>query len=161
MYWFLPNINMNQPQVYICPLLLKPPSHLPSPSHLSRLIEFWFEVPESHSVVSNSLWPHGLHSPWNSPGQNTGVGSLSLLLGIKPTQGLKPGPHTAGRFFTSWATREVLSSLWTLVIFTMEIIINLEEISLLSSSSKIFIHREAKVSLKKNVRLNKSKVTQE
>ena len=42
---------------------------------------------ESHSVVSNSLRPHGLYSPWNSPGQNTGVGSLSLLRGIFPTQG--------------------------------------------------------------------------
>ena len=41
---------------------------------------------ESHSVMSNSLWPHGLHSPWNSPGQNTGVGSHSLLQGIFPTQ---------------------------------------------------------------------------
>ena len=49
---------------------------------------------ESHSVVSNSLWPHGLYSPWNSPGQNTGVGSHSLLQGIFPTQGLNPGfPH--------------------------------------------------------------------
>ena len=46
---------------------------------------------ESHSVVSHSLWPHGLYSPWNSPGQNTGVGSLSLLQGIFPTQGLSPG----------------------------------------------------------------------
>ena len=36
----------------------------------------------------------GLYSPWNSPGQNTGVGSLSLLPGIFPTQGLDPGlPH--------------------------------------------------------------------
>ena len=34
---------------------------------------------ESHSVMSNSLPPHGLYSQWNSPGQNTGVGSLSLL----------------------------------------------------------------------------------
>ena len=34
---------------------------------------------ETRSVVSNSLRPHGLYSPWNSPGQNTGVGSLSLL----------------------------------------------------------------------------------
>ena len=32
------------------------------------------------------LQPHGLYSPWNSPGQNTGVGSLSLLQGIFPTQ---------------------------------------------------------------------------
>ena len=48
-------------------------------------------VCESHSFVSNSLHPHGLHSPWNSPGKNTGVSSLSLLLGIFPTQGLNPG----------------------------------------------------------------------
>ena len=46
---------------------------------------------ESHSVVSNSLRPHELHSSWNSPGQNTGVGSLSLLQGIFPTQGSNPG----------------------------------------------------------------------
>ena len=32
--------------------------------------------------------------PWNSSGQNTGVGSLSLLQRIFPTQGLNPGlPH--------------------------------------------------------------------
>ena len=31
---------------------------------------------ESHSVVSSSLWPYGLYSPRNSPGQNTGVGSF-------------------------------------------------------------------------------------
>ena len=40
---------------------------------------------ESGLVVSNSLQPHGLYSPWNSPGQNTGVGSLSLLQGIFTT----------------------------------------------------------------------------
>ena len=42
-------------------------------------------------VASNSLQPHGLYSPWNSPGQNTGVGSRSLLQGIFPTQGLNLG----------------------------------------------------------------------
>ena len=46
---------------------------------------------ESRSVVSNSLQPHEMYSPWYSPGQNTGVGSLSLLYGIFPTQGLNPG----------------------------------------------------------------------
>ena len=46
---------------------------------------------ESHSVVSDSLQSHGLHSPWSSPGHNTGVGSLSLLQGIFPTQGSNPG----------------------------------------------------------------------
>ena len=42
----------------------------------------------------DSLCPQGLYSPWNSPGQNTGVGSLSFLQGIFPTQGSIPGlPH--------------------------------------------------------------------
>ena len=49
---------------------------------------------KSRSVMSDSLQPHGLYSPRNSPGQNTGVGSLSLLQGIFPTQGSNPGlPH--------------------------------------------------------------------
>ena len=54
---------------------------------------FLEEVKESESctVVSNSLQPHGPYSPWNSPGQNTGVGCFSLLQGIFPTQGLNPG----------------------------------------------------------------------
>ena len=43
---------------------------------------------ESNSVMSDSLRPHGLYSPWNSPGQNTGVGGFSLLQGIVLTQGL-------------------------------------------------------------------------
>ena len=34
--------------------------------------------------MSNSLQPHGLYSPWNYPGQKTGVGSLSLLQGSNP-----------------------------------------------------------------------------
>ena len=107
---------------------------------------------ESSSVVSDSWRPHGLHSPWNSPGQNTGVGSCSLLQGIFPTQGSNPGlphcrrilyclshqvsprilewvawpvsrgssqprnwtrvPYIAGRFFTSWATREAQVFMW-------------------------------------------------
>ena len=69
--------------------------------------QFWERVPglrwtPKGSVMSDSLEPLGLYSPWNSPGQNTGVGSLSLLQGIFPTQ----VSRTAGRFFTSWATLE-------------------------------------------------------
>ena len=51
----------------------------------------------SHSVMSDSLQPHGLQPtrllcPWNSPGKNIGVGCHSLLpQGIFPTQGLNPG----------------------------------------------------------------------
>ena len=41
---------------------------------------------ESHSVVSNSLLQYGLYSPWDSPGQSAGMGS------IFPTQGSNPGP---------------------------------------------------------------------
>ena len=52
---------------------------------------------ETGSVASDSLRPHGPYSPWNSPGQNTGVGSLSLLQGIFQTQGSNPGlPHCTG-----------------------------------------------------------------
>ena len=40
---------------------------------------------ESRSVMSNSWQPHGLYSPWNSSGQNTGVGNLPFLIPrIKP-----------------------------------------------------------------------------
>ena len=59
--------------------------------HFCFLIFFFLQEPcccfmesesESHSVVSDSLRPHGLYSPWNSSGQNTGVGSRSVLQGI-------------------------------------------------------------------------------
>ena len=57
-------------------------------------MKFIFQRHESSSIVSNSLQLHELYSPWNSPGQNTGVGRLSLLQGIIPTQGLNPDlPH--------------------------------------------------------------------
>ena len=46
---------------------------------------------EDLSVMPYSLQSHGLYSPWNSPGQNTGVSSLSLPQGIFPTQGSNPG----------------------------------------------------------------------
>ena len=62
-----------------------------------HILHAYYEVKvkvKSLSVVSNSMWPHGLYSLWNSPGQNTGVGSLSLLHGIVPTQGPNPClPH--------------------------------------------------------------------
>ena len=40
--------------------------------------------------MSDTLWPHGLCNSWDSPGQNTGVDSCSLLQGIFPTQGSNP-----------------------------------------------------------------------
>ena len=51
----------------------------------------------SHSVVSDSLRPHGLNSPeyWS--------GSPFPALGDLPNPGIKQVSHTAGGFFTSWA----------------------------------------------------------
>ena len=46
---------------------------------------------ENHLVVSDSLQPHRLYSPCNSPSQNIGVDSPSLLQGIFPTQGSNSG----------------------------------------------------------------------
>ena len=46
---------------------------------------------ESPSVVFNSLQPHGLYSPWNSLGQNTGVSNLPLFQRIFLTQALNRG----------------------------------------------------------------------
>ena len=60
---------------------------------------------ESLSVMSDSLQLPGLYSPWNSPGQNTGVGSLCLLQGIFPPMDWTQVSRIAGRFFTSWAKR--------------------------------------------------------
>ena len=54
----------------------------------------------SCSVMYDSFWVHGLYSLWNSPGQNTGVVSLSLLQGIFPTQGSNPClPHCRQIFY--------------------------------------------------------------
>ena len=83
-----------------------PPGDLPDPgiklTSPALAGGFFITESESHSVMSDSLQPHGLYSPQNSPGQNTGVGSLSLLQGIFPTQGLKPRlPNITGGFFTS------------------------------------------------------------
>ena len=63
----------------------------------------------NHSVVSDSLQPHGLQPtrllcPWDFPGKNTGVGCHFLLQGNFLTQGLNWVSRTAGRFFTIWAT---------------------------------------------------------
>ena len=64
----------------------------------------------SHSVMSNSLQPHGLQPSrflcsWNSPDKNTGVGCHLLFQGIFLTQGLNPGPLHC-RQILIWATRK-------------------------------------------------------
>ena len=59
---------------------------------------------------------HGLYS-WNSSGQNTGVGSLSLLQGSSQPRDQTQVSCIVVGFFTNWATREALemnTSLWIL-----------------------------------------------
>ena len=54
-------------------------------------------------------------SPWNFPGQNTGVTTFCFSMGsFQPRDGTQIY-HTAGRFFTNWATREdqvVRGAMW-------------------------------------------------
>ena len=83
-------IKPRSPALQVDSLPAEPPGKL---TEVRDRIYFMCRV-LSRSVVSDSLWPHGLYSPWNSLGQYTGVGSLSLPQEIFPTQGSNPGlPH--------------------------------------------------------------------
>ena len=64
---------------------------------VSLVASFYYQISlcesKSHSCPTLAS-PCTIYSPWNSPGQKTGVGSLSLLQGIFPTLGSNPGlPH--------------------------------------------------------------------
>ena len=93
-YYFMGNNGFRRGEILslkISGLLVQVGSWTQNP----REVKVWNRCEsESRSVVPDSLQPHGLHSPWDSPGLNTGVGGLSLLQGVFPTQGLNPGlPH--------------------------------------------------------------------
>ena len=75
-------------------------------SHFNALLQDWLKyllLGEGKRLLGLNSWKwkffsllrslvnHGLDSPWNSPGQNTRVGRLSLLQGIFPNQGSSPG----------------------------------------------------------------------
>ena len=62
----------------------------------------WFikmKVKVTRSCLFGTPWT--VYSPLNSLGQDTEVGSLSLLQGTFPSQGWNQVSHIAGRFFTS------------------------------------------------------------
>ena len=72
-------------------------------------------LPAAGMLLTNVKWkllshvssrPHGLYSPWNSPGQNTRVGSLSLFRESPQPRDRTQVSYIAGRFFASWPTRE-------------------------------------------------------
>ena len=75
--------------------------------------------------MSNSLRPHSLHTPWNSPSQNTGVGSLFLLQGIFPTQESNPGLLHSRQILYQLSTREAQKSAYRYVIFIPALVGNI------------------------------------
>ena len=104
MWWFLRKLNIELPYDPVVPLLgirldktiiQKDTRPQCLRSTAATALRWWFR----RSVVSDSLRPPGLQSsrllhPWDSPGQNTGVGCHFLLQGIFSTQGSNPGlPH--------------------------------------------------------------------
>ena len=58
-------------------------------THLEHILSTFNIESESCSVMSDSLQSHGLYSPWNSPGQYTGVGRHSLLQVDLPNLGME------------------------------------------------------------------------
>ena len=68
--------------------------YFPHPWRSQCLSEHFFVISQRVEVEVTQLCLtlcDPMDCPWNSPGQNTGVGSLFLLQGIFPTQGSNPG----------------------------------------------------------------------
>ena len=75
---------------------------------------------ESHSVVFNSLRPHGLYSPWNSPGQNTQSGQPFLFPRDLPNPGIEPrSPALQADSLPAQPQREAPLVHWSLYLFSL------------------------------------------
>ena len=61
---------------------------------------------ESRSVMSNSLWPHGLYSPWILQARILEWVAFPFSRGSSHPRDRTQVFHLASGFFTSWATRE-------------------------------------------------------
>ena len=98
---------------------------------------------ESCSIVSDSLQPHGLYTPRNSPGQNTGVGSLSLLQGMFPTQESNLGLLHCKLTLYSWTIRKAHKVFnWLCLSFSLDLNLSL------SPSLHLYLHLSATTSEK-------------
>ena len=91
-----PDLHCNLPPVLLnlCPFTW-------TAVHVHAQLTYMLGVKVSHSVVSDSLWPYGLYSPWNSPGQNTGHSVFPFREwepfaspGDLPNPGIKPRSPT-------------------------------------------------------------------
>ena len=76
---------------------------------------------------SLTLPPHGLYSPWNSPSQNTGAVAFTFSRGSSQPRDRTQVSCIAGRFFTTWVTRETQECL------------NYRTIVLISHASKVML----------------------
>ena len=68
-------------------------------------------------ICMESVQLHILYNPWNSSGQNTGLGNCSLFQGIFPTQGSNPGLlHCKGILYQlSYQGRHIYIYIWLTV----------------------------------------------
>ena len=90
--WRFPSLYCPFAYQLQCPLIYHYPTQRPEPHSGS----FVGKCPSDFSWEDKWKWKSLsrvwlFETPWNSLGQNIGVGRLSLLQGIFPTQGLKPG----------------------------------------------------------------------
>ena len=97
--WYLPfwRVLWDTPSIFwICllfPWVLLTCSSVSSSPCTPEIRSKGLEVEVKVTQSCPNLWDP-MDCPWNSPGQNTGVGSLFLLQGIFSTQGSNPGlPH--------------------------------------------------------------------
>ena len=78
-------------------------------SHIHRYIDIHInfkQTSESWSVVSDSLWPHGLYSPWILQIRILEWVAFPFSRGSSQPRNGTQISHIAGGFFTSWARRE-------------------------------------------------------
>ena len=101
-------------QIFLLSLFESPIKHM----LIHSLLSHSFQRGKFLHFLTDCLRPQGLYSPWNSPGQNTGVGSHSLLQGIFPTQGSNLGLPRCRRILYQLNHQESPTSLKVLFIFS-------------------------------------------
>ena len=75
---------------------------------LQRCLWVGMHICKSRLVVSDSFRPHGLYGPWNSLSRILEWVAFPFFRGFSHSRDRTQVSHIAGRFFTSWATREAL-----------------------------------------------------
>ena len=90
----------------------------------------------SSSVVSDSLWPHGLLCPWNSLSKNNGVDSHFLLQGIFSAQASNPSLLLCRQILYWLSHQGNLEKVW-FILFDSVLPLSLKKMIFLSSNSEV------------------------